>query len=227
MRRPDVLLLDAGNTLVFLDHAALAQAALDAGISVSAEALFRAEPTAKRAYEAKMQGGMSQLDGWMLHMQVIYETAGLAPEAATRASEAAWRAHRVFNLWRKVPTELPDALARAKAAGLRLGIISNAEGTLMELLDRLDLSQFFEHVIDSELEGVRKPNPAIFELGLSRMGVAAERAMYAGDIPKVDVDGARAVGMQAALIDALDHYPDYHDAPRFASVALLLRDLGI
>ncbi len=227
MQRPDVLLLDAGNTLVFLDHEALALAAREVGVVTTAEALSRAEPTAKRAYEAKMHDGMSHEEGWLLHMQVIFEAVGVDVGSARRATEAAERAHASFNLWRKVPRELPAALERALTAGLRLGIISNSEGQLSELLQRVGLTQYFEQVVDSGLEGVRKPDPEIFLRGLSRMGVAPSRAMYAGDIPKIDVDGARAVGMDAVLIDSRNHYPTYTAAPRLTSVAELLRELGI
>jgi len=227
MRKPDVLLLDAGNTLVFLDHEALAEVAHKAGLSVSADALFRAEPTAKRAYEQGMLEGLDHEAGWLLHMRVIFEAAGLDAASAEIASKASRLAQDEFNLWRRVPPELPAALTRARAAGVRLGIISNAEGTLLALLERVDLARYFEHVIDSGLEGVRKPEPEIFLRGLARMGVTAERALYAGDIPQVDIDGARGVGMDAVLIDALDHYPSYTGAPRFASVSDLITAFGI
>jgi FMN phosphatase YigB (HAD superfamily) len=57
------------------------------------------------------------------------------------------------------------------------------------------------------------------------MQVGAADTMYAGDIPNVDVDGARAAGLDAVLIDTLSHYPDYTGAPRFVSVAALVEAL--
>jgi putative hydrolase of the HAD superfamily len=227
LERPELLLLDAGNTVVFLDYGALAEAASGAGLAVSADALARAEPTAKRRYEAAMRSGVSHEDGWTLHMQAIFEAAGLSSEGARAATVAARAAHDDFNLWRRVPSELPGALARARAAGLRVGIVSNSEGQLLELLARLGITHLFEHVLDSGVEGVRKPDPAIFQRALARFGTQASRALYAGDIPQVDVDGARAAGMDAVLIDPLDHYPDYTDAQRFPSVAALLGALGL
>lgn len=224
--KPALLLLDAGNTVVFLDHEALSQAALDADVHVSAEALARAEAVAKRRYEAAMRQGVSHEDGWHLHMRVIFEAAGVPRERAHEAALAARRAHDAFNLWRRVPPDLKDALARARRAGMRCGVVSNSEGQLAALFERSGLSSEFEHVLDSALEGVRKPDPEIFRRALARFEVPAERALYAGDIPEVDVVGARAVGMQAALIDPLGHYPDYRDAPRFASVAELVSALG-
>lgn len=220
--RPRVLILDAGNTVVFLDHDALSSAARAAGVTIDADALRRAEPIAKRRYEAGMTAGMSHEDGWHLHMRVIYEEAGLGANDAARAANAAWLEHERFNLWRSVPSDLSCALERAHAAGVRTAVVSNSEGRLAALLERLDLMRFFELVVDSAIEGVRKPDPEIFRRALSRLRVAPDQALYAGDIPRVDVAGARAAGLAAVLIDRFDHYPDYQDAPRFPSVAALV-----
>lgn len=226
--RPDVLLLDAGNTLVYLDHEALAACAQQVGASVTAAALARAESIAKRRYEALMTAGMSHEQGWDLHMSVLLEGAGVTPAATQPALEAIKAEHVRFNLWRKVPHDLPEALTRARRSGMRLGVVSNSEGRLMELFERVGLADQFELVVDSALEGVRKPDPEIFRRALSRMGgVPASAALYAGDIPSVDVVGARAAGMEGVLIDTLDHFPDYRAAPRFASVNALLVAMGV
>jgi putative hydrolase of the HAD superfamily len=121
-----------------------------------------------------------------------------------------------------VPAGLSEALDRAAQSGIRLGVVSNSEGHLAALFDRLDLSRHFEHVVDSAPEGVRKPDPEIFRRALVRFGVDAAQALYAGDIPQVDVDGARAAGMEAVLIDPLNHYSEYTSAPRLTSVVELL-----
>lgn len=224
---PKALLLDAGNTLVFLDHSALAAVAAAVGLTVTARALREAEPLAKRRYEAAMVAGVSHERGWHMHMEALFECAGLTPEAAARATQAARAEHDRFNLWRDVPAGLGAHLARARVAGLRLGVISNSEGKLRELFERVGLDGLFEVVVDSALVGVRKPDPAIFALGLAALALAPHEAVYAGDIPEVDVAGARAAGLGAVLIDSRDHYPAYRDAPRFASVAELLRSWGL
>jgi HAD superfamily hydrolase (TIGR01549 family) len=225
--QPEVLLLDAGNTLVYLDHAALAEAASAAGVPVDAGALRAAEAIAKRRYEEKMRQGVSHAAGWDTYMQTLFEAAGAPREAARRASAAAAREHERFNLWRQLPQGLTEKLEQARARGLRLGVVSNSEGKLGELFARLSIDQHFELVVDSALEGVRKPDPEIFRRALTRLRVAPEAALYAGDIPEVDVVGARAAGIDAVLIDTYDHYPDYQDAPRFPSVVALLATLGI
>jgi FMN phosphatase YigB (HAD superfamily) len=225
LRVPKVLLFDAGNTLVYLDHDALAAAAHAVTGGLGGDALRRAEPLAKKSYEAGLSAGMSHEDGWHLYIRTIFEGAGVGFLEAAEAARAARVVHDDFNLWRKMPPELPVALARGLNAGLRYGIVSNSEGRLNELLERVGILPYFEVVVDSALEGVRKPDPEIFLRALSRMQASAAETMYAGDIPNVDVDGARNAGLDAVLIDTLGHYPIYNGAPRFASVAALIAEL--
>jgi putative hydrolase of the HAD superfamily len=225
LRRPEVVLFDAGNTLVYLDHDALAQAARGLGSELSGRMLCSSEPVAKKRYEAALSGGLSHEDGWYLYVRTMFETAGLTTANAAQAARVARTMHDEFNLWRSVPSDLVPALERGRRAGLRYGIVSNSEGKLTELLERVGLLSHFEVVLDSALEGVRKPDPEIFRRALARMQVAASAALYAGDIPHVDVDGARAAGLDAVLIDTLGHYPEYSGAPRFLSAAALLEAL--
>ena len=226
LTRPTALLLDAGNTIVFLDHDVIAQISQSHGGAAQASQIERAERTAKVGYERGMTRGMSHEAGWQLYMRLLFQDLGLSEDQAGSATREARALHDEFNLWRRVPPGLPGALEAAKAAGIRLGIISNSEGHLDALLARVGLLPHFELVVDSGKEGVRKPDPRIFEIATERLGVLPEDCLYAGDIPQVDVDGARAVGMQAVLIDALDHYPDYHEAPRFRSTKALIEALG-
>ena len=227
MRVPEVVLFDAGNTLVFLDHDALAEAARAAGLTTSGAALRATEPLAKQRYEAALTQGMSHEEGWSLYIETIFTAAGVAHARAREATLAARRAHDEFNLWRKVPADLRPALDHGKRAGLRYGVVSNSEGKLVELFAKVGLDGYFEHVVDSALEGVRKPDPEIFRRALARMQVPAAAALYVGDIPHVDVDGARGAGVDAVLVDTLGHYPTYTGAPRFASVAALMRTLCV
>ena len=222
---PKVVLFDAGNTLVFLDHEALAEAGREAGLSTSGAALRATEPLAKQRYEAALTRGMSHEAGWNLYIETIFTAAGVELVRAREATVAARRMHDAFNLWRKVPADLRPALDQGKRAGLRYGVVSNSEGKLSELFTKVGLDGYFEHVIDSALEGVRKPDPEIFRRALARMQVGPKDALYVGDIPHVDIDGARAAGIHAVLVDTLGHYQSYSGAPRFESVAALMRTL--
>ena len=215
------LLLDAGNTVVFLDTSAVAAVAAAHGVSVEAATLSAVEGAAKRRYEARLAEGASHESGWRLYLTTLLVEAGVDDARAEALIDPLRAAHDELNLWRRVPADLPGALERARAMGLRLGVVSNSEGGLPALFSRVGLGDAFEIVVDSAHEGVRKPDPEIFHRALRRMGLSPAQALYAGDIPSVDVEGARAAGLDAALIDPLGFYPD-HIGPRFDSVAALV-----
>jgi HAD superfamily hydrolase (TIGR01509 family) len=131
-------------------------------------------------------------------------------------------AHRHNCLWRCVPDGFAEAVAELRARGVPVGVVSNAEGNLQQILDRLELGTAFDVVLDSALEGVHKPDPEIFLRACQRLGVSPATALYAGDIPDVDVRGASDAGLRAALIDPHDAYPTFDEAPRYRSVVELI-----
>jgi HAD superfamily hydrolase (TIGR01509 family) len=86
-----------------------------------------------------------------------------------------------------------EALARLRAHGLALAIVSNWDETLPERM-----AGFAVDAIASSAEaGAPKPDPAVFRLALERLGVRPERALHVGDSP-ADEEGARAAGMRFA-----------------------------
>ena len=92
---------------------------------------------------------------------------------------------------------VPDTLEALHGRGLKLGVISNWDPRLPDLLDRLRLSRFFDAVVYSSAVGVEKPDPRIFEEALRLLGVTAGEALHVGDGRLEDVEGAQAVGMCA------------------------------
>ena len=223
-RRPEALLLDAGDTLLFLDAAAICTALAVEGVQLAAAAIHAGSHAAKQRYQQALARGEKHDDGWAVLVHELLVQAGLDGIAARRLLPALRRVHDDFYFWRRVPEGLPEALARARAAGLRLGVVSNSEGRLASVLARVGIAAHFEFVIDSHLEGVHKPDPEIFRRALARLQIAPERAIYAGDIPEVDVLGARAAGMAGVLVDAFDHHAD-SSWPRVRSVQALIDGL--
>lgn len=129
-RALEALLLDAGNTLVFLDHVAVADVVSSHGAPVDGRTLRRVEGVAKRHYEALMASGVSHEEGWGLYLTTLLRAGGLPEAIAADMIAPLRRAHDAFNLWRRVPDGLIDALSRSRAAGLRLAVVSNSEGKL-------------------------------------------------------------------------------------------------
>jgi putative hydrolase of the HAD superfamily len=225
--RPRALLLDAGNTLIFLDEDAVSEVLrARAGVEVAPSILRRAQGPAKRRYEEALRGGRSHDDGWFVHMEALLVAAGIGDGQAIALARILRESHDELNLWRRVPDGLTQALAAERARGLALGVISNSEGRVAEILGHVGLAGLFEVIVDSGVEGVAKPDPEIFRRALARMGEEASGAVYVGDVPSVDVDGARGAGLGAVLIDAFDHYPDYRDAAKIRAVTDLLLAWG-
>ena len=81
---------------------------------------------------------------------------------------------------------------------LKLGIITNGSVDAQEAkIQGLGLVPLMDTVLISEREGVRKPDAAIFNLALTRLGVDAASAWFVGDHPDADVRGASEAGLTA------------------------------
>ena len=90
-----------------------------------------------------------------------------------------------------------EVLQTLRRRGLKLAVISNWDGRLPLLLQRLDLSRYFDAVVVSAEVGVEKPHPKIFEAALTALGVASFRTLHVGDSRRDDVEGAEAAGLSA------------------------------
>jgi epoxide hydrolase-like predicted phosphatase len=89
-----------------------------------------------------------------------------------------------------------DALRRARAAGVRTGLVSNSMGA--SRYDRDTFPELFDGVVISGDVGMHKPQPEIFLLGAERAGVAPEECVFVDDL-RENCEGAEAVGMTAIL----------------------------
>jgi putative hydrolase of the HAD superfamily len=88
--------------------------------------------------------------------------------------------------------EMITAVRRARDAGVRTGLISNSWGT--RRYDRALLSELFDGVVLSGEEGMRKPTPAMYELGAERIGVPALKCVFVDDLP-FNLEPAAELGM--------------------------------
>ena len=112
-------------------------------------------------------------------------------------------------------------LERLRAHGYRLGIISNWEAWLPELLEATHINTYFDHVIISGVCGVEKPDPRIFTLAVQESGYGTDEVVYIGDRPAHDVEPALAVGITPILLDQTGRYPDSQTPIRITSLSEL------
>jgi HAD superfamily hydrolase (TIGR01549 family) len=129
---------------------------------------------------------------------------GIASECATEI-EQGWEVSENFELFEDA---LP-VLEELRAAQLRLGLVSNGIRDLREFVvhHRLDV----DAVVGSRAHGFVKPHPTIFQAALEQLGVEPAEAVMVGDSLEEDVEGARALGLRAILIDRDNRHPEVEE----------------
>lgn len=223
----ETLFLDAGGVLVFPSWPLVSAALARHGIVAEPARLAAADAHAKRQLDAPepIAATNDAQRGW-LYFNLVLDHAGIARgERSDRALEELHAYHTEHNLWELVPADVAPALERLRPLVPRLVVVSNANGRLRVLMERLGLDRFFDVMLDSHEEGVEKPDPRLFERALARSGARAETTLHVGDLYNVDVRGARAAGLRAVLLDAAGLYPDA-DCPRVASLGELAERIG-
>ena len=101
----------------------------------------------------------------------------------------------------------------------KLHIITNGFQEIQEKkMKKSGIRNYFSHIVNSEMAGVKKPNPHIFQLALNRAGVQATKAIMVGDNLEADILGAQAVGFHTLHFNA--HNDPVHD------YCQMIHDLG-
>jgi putative hydrolase of the HAD superfamily len=219
----ETVLLDAGGVLIDLDYRYLRRLCRAHGAQTTEEELSRYEATARvDVHKAVVDGGRVS-DMWRDYFHFILGHAGVPADDQHAVIDSLWEAHQKFGLWTVAIPDAVETVSELKQAGYRIGVVSNAEGRVADDLDGAGYTGLFETVVDSHRVGVEKPDPKIFQIAMERMGVGPENAIYVGDVPAVDVVGARAAQLAPLLLDRHDLYAE-HEGRRLRAIGDL-RDL--
>ena len=90
-----------------------------------------------------------------------------------------------------------ETLAQLKKSGYALGMITNGYGQFqMDNIYALQIEQYFDVILVSEWEGMKKPDPRIFIKALEKLQVSPSESVFIGDHPENDVKAAQNVGMK-------------------------------
>ena len=194
---------DFGQTLAELDHDFLMQRVHGFGAELDPVASHAATVSAWHAYGAAKSLGHAR--AWQAMMIEILRGGGVRkiraaaadPAYAEKIAQLLWDAQPTHNLWRKPIAGMFELAAELCAEQLKVGIISNSEGHLAELVEELGYRALFPVIIDSGRVGVDKPDPRIFELAAQALAVPLAEIVHVGDAWEADVMGARAAGARA------------------------------
>ena len=207
----DTIFLDVGNTLISIDFAWVAAELSERGVRSTAGQVQRAEAAARPGYSRRLfvDGVPPGTDLFAAYLAAILEAlpATAAPGPPRRDQIVAELRGvlrpdgRASTLWRTVMPGVPAALARLRALGLQLVVVSNSDGTVEQSLASAGLREHLSHVVDSAIAGYEKPDPRIFHHALRQCGADAARTLHIGDLFHADVLGARAAGLHALLLD--------------------------
>ena len=136
---------------------------------------------------------------WLEQYSYLCELTGIADDAESMSHAVRDRFCHADH-W-GVFDDVVECLGGLKAMGLQLAVISNWDDGLPALLAELGLSRYFDEVLASAAVGLRKPDPAVFEVACERLGVSIERCVHVGDRPDADGGGAAAAGVRPIIID--------------------------
>ncbi len=136
---------------------------------------------------------------------------------------------RVRGQFKRVAFALFDdvlsTLKTLKQQNFILGLLTNLDSDMVSICRELGLESYLDFVVTSKEVGADKPKPPIFLAALDKAGVNASEAVHVGDQYKLDVIGARAVGINPILVDRYDIYPEVSDCPRIHSLTELAQHL--
>ncbi|MEO8902515.1 MAG: HAD family hydrolase [Polyangiaceae bacterium] len=200
---------DFGQTLAELDHEFLAQRARDFGAQLDPVAARAATVTAWAAYGANKALGHAR--AWQAMMLELLRGGSVrplqgnaTPNFAASIAQALWDAQPARNLWRKPIAGMFELVEGLLQQGVPVGIISNSEGRLAELVEELGKTALFRVVVDSGRLGIDKPDARIFQHAARALGVPLADIVHVGDAWEADVIGAREAGALAIWFSPTD-----------------------
>jgi putative hydrolase of the HAD superfamily len=225
----DCVLFDAGDTLLapapsfqgrFVAVAAanglpLEEAAVDAAIADAVRAA---------SWPSDWTDPATQREFWVgFYRQVLaglgHQDDGMEVAEALFAAFSDPAGYRLFD-------DVRPALEELAGRGVKLGVVSNFEPWLEDVLALQGVDHLFAAVAISGRLGVAKPDPEIFRWAIREAGADPAATLHVGDQPANDVDAARAVGITPVLIDRFHRYPEPNGTHRVEDLRGLVELVG-
>jgi putative hydrolase of the HAD superfamily len=217
----EAVLVDVGGVLVLPDHDRMAGAFERAGMHIDRDRLDRAHYAGVAALTEFREGDR---EIWTTYNRAYARACDAPADALEDVVEHLLNEFATGEVWNRIVPGSVDALRRLGALGVRLAIVSNADGNAEQRLADDAVCQVgpgpgatVGAIFDSTVIGVAKPDPRIFEMALEALAVPAAHAIHVGDTPGADVDGAHAAGVRPVLVDPYDFHSGL-DVERVSSI---------
>jgi HAD superfamily hydrolase (TIGR01549 family) len=207
----EAVIFDLGGTLMFFDgdwgdvvlqgDLRLMQAVQAAGMSVDEKTFPIRFRTQLQDYYVERETEFIEYTTAYILRQVLAEYGYLSVSDGVVRDVLAAMYTVTQSYWKPDP-EAHSALEVLKEKGYRLGLISNAgdDADVQQLLDQARLRPYFEAILTSAAEGIRKPNPKIFWTALNHIETHPSKAAMVGDTLGADILGAQNAGLFSVLV---------------------------
>ncbi|MEM6674138.1 MAG: HAD-IA family hydrolase [Planctomycetota bacterium] len=211
MQRPGALLIDFGGTLA-AEAASRAELYAEAGrrhgADVRADAMEHLMREAHDSLPVVHEGAFRYSHRWFERfIELIFgERLGMSSEALDATRQDLFARFSDAATFRVFPGSR-ELIGAARRSGAPVALVSNWSDALPALVRDLGLE--FDAILCSAIERSEKPEAAIFERALERVGTRARDAIHVGDSIANDVEGARAVGIESVLVDRRGRRADF------------------
>jgi putative hydrolase of the HAD superfamily len=158
----------------------------------------------KRTAEGVGSDGTLGKEGWKRILRASVEVGGLPVDFPFEEYfEEVYSHFARSDAWRDFP-ETEKVLGHLRAKGIRVGLLSNWDPRLRQVLTGFDWAGFLDPVLISEEVGTEKPQPEIFRKAEQTGSWRAHECALIGDDPVSDRGGAEAAGWKWALVERPD-----------------------
>jgi len=205
----EAITFDAGDTLLHLwvhKTKRFAYLCEQVGITLVPDVARSAAIACERFFQDRHKGPYLHLEWWLTHNMVGLQAAGVQGDLKQLAQDMYEVMNRLPQTW-VLDSEVMTTLDGLRQRSIRLGVISNWDGTLQQTLQDLHILSYFDMVLDSHIVGVKKPDQAIFALFAQAYGLEPARCVHVGDSPGADELLALSVGAIPVLYDPLECLP--------------------
>lgn len=198
----------------------------DEELEAAFQALFPAMPPLAFGDMPQQERARRERQWWQQLVERVCRRAGAEIRDFDAFFNEVYEQFRDAGGWRLFPDVRP-VLGALREAGYRLGLVTNFDSRIQDVLEALELAPLLDRVITSSRAGAAKPDPGIFQAAVEALGTTPQETLHVGDSLEADWHGAREAGLQALLLDRDGRHARRQGVQTVASLEGILQILGL